>query len=127
MSSPKPPRSIQRACPAMSWACAGLPLVRCCWWTCSACSTSARRAGPSQFGTASSPLRSEPLAPPTRPEPFDLSSSDVAFEDRGLSEPRQPLADRSGAGVTDPFDQLQVVDGGGQQLLQATEVLDEPV
>jgi hypothetical protein len=53
--------------------------------------------------------------------------SDVALEDRALGQPRQPLAHGAGAGVADALDRLQVVDPGGEQLLQPAEVLDQPV
>ena len=56
-----------------------------------------------------------------------VSGSDVALEDRGLGQPGQPLADASGPRLADPVDGLQVVDARCEQLLQAAEVLDQPV
>ena len=53
--------------------------------------------------------------------------SDVPFEDRGLGEPRQALAHAAGARLADALDGLEVADAGGEQLLQAAEVLDEAV
>ena len=46
---------------------------------------------------------------------------------RRLGQPGQALADRAGPALADALDGLQVVDAGRQQLLQAAEVLDQPV
>ena len=53
--------------------------------------------------------------------------SDVALEDRRLGQPGEPLADAAGPQLADALDGLQVVDAGGQQLLQGAEVVDQPV
>lgn len=52
---------------------------------------------------------------------------DVALQDRAFRKPGQALADALGASLPDAIDRLQVVDVGGEQLLQAAEVLDDPV
>jgi chemotaxis signal transduction protein len=52
---------------------------------------------------------------------------DVPLEDRALGETGQALADALGASLPDALDRLEVVDVGGQQLLQAAEVVDDPV
>src|SRR5690349_24340506 len=54
-------------------------------------------------------------------------ASDVAFEDAGLGQPGEAFADRAGTVLADAFDGLQVVDAGGQELLQVAEVLDQAV
>jgi purine-binding chemotaxis protein CheW len=51
----------------------------------------------------------------------------VALEDRTLREPGQALTDALGTSLPDALDGLQVVDIGGQQLLQGAEMVDHPV
>src|SRR5947209_8745397 len=90
-----------------------------------------RRFPPGSPGTGPSPRS------PTRPvtEPHRRTSSSrrsgpllhVALEDRGFGQAGQALADAAGAGLADTPDGLEVVDAGGQQLLQAAEVFDQPV
>src|SRR5690606_19096079 len=53
--------------------------------------------------------------------------SDVTFEDAGLGESGEALADGPGALLTDAVDAHELVDPGGEQLLQAAEVAHQPV
>src|SRR5690606_38982510 len=53
--------------------------------------------------------------------------SDVPLEDARLREPRQTLADCPGAALAVALHGLQIVDAGGEELLQAPEGLDESV
>src|SRR5215213_2870480 len=54
-------------------------------------------------------------------------ASAVAVEDRGLGQPGEALPDTAGSCFPDALDGQQVLDGGGQQLLEAAEVVDQPV
>ena len=83
-----------------------------------------RARGAAQLGGAAG-LRRQP-ARPGRLRPR-LSGSDVALEDRRLREAGEAFAHGAGPRLADALDGLQVVDAGGEQLLQAAEVLDEPV
>ena len=66
-----------------------------------------------------------------RPPPWQPSSaverSDVTLENARLGEPGQSLSHRTGAGLTDAVDGLQIVDARRQQLLQAAEMVDQTV
>src|SRR4051812_44310068 len=53
--------------------------------------------------------------------------SDVALEDRGLREAGQPLAHAAGTGLADALHRLKVVDARREELLEAAEVVDQPV
>ena len=55
----------------------------------------------------------------------DVASSDVPLEDRRLGQPGQPLPHAPGSQLAHALDGLQVVDAGGQQLLEGAEVVDE--
>ena len=68
-----------------------------------------------------------PDSDPPRIDRGALRRSDVALEDRRLGEAGQPLADAAGPQLADAVDGLEVVDAGGEQLLQGAEVLDQPL
>ena len=53
--------------------------------------------------------------------------SDVALEDARLGQAGQALADGAGPALADAVDGHQVVEVGGQQLLEAVEVVDQAV
>ena len=57
----------------------------------------------------------------------EVVRSDVALEDAGLGEARQALAHEPGPALADAVDVHEVVDVGGEQLLEAPEVPDQPV
>src|SRR4051812_2060905 len=55
------------------------------------------------------------------------AGSAVAVEDRGLGQAGETLADAAGPCLPDALDGQEVLDGRGQQLLQPTEVVDQPI
>ena len=89
--------------------------------------------GKTTFTLTASPRPSRTVTP-TKPtpsaknttKPGRLRRSDVAFEDARLGEAGQAFAYAAGTQVADAFDDLEVLHAGGEQLLQRTEVLDQP-
>jgi chemotaxis signal transduction protein len=57
----------------------------------------------------------------------DSLQLDVPLQDRALGQPGQALADALGASLPDALDRLEIVDVGGEQLLQAAEVVDDAI
>ena len=68
--------------------------------------TAAETAPPRVLRSTASPLR---------------RGSDVAFQDRGLGQAGQALADASGPGVAHAVHRLQVLDCGAQEALEAAD------
>ena len=109
--SPARPSRRPAGCRGTSWRCCGRRTTssgRCSSSTCTSSPGSAHRPA----------LR--------RPRGADLGVRRTARGSTTRPAGTAPRA-RSGPGLADALDGLQVVDAGGQQLLQAAEVVDEPV